>query len=142
MWSRTLDDYTLIKYRFQYLICLLINFYATYAFQIVRKLNWIPELKIISSNTQNSRVTVLVTKLLQNGWIDLYEILCAYWVDLRTTQHLFVIPLNNNDDLPLTFLLCVFFKYGKTKFAFALFVFKQIVNWEISMDFSIIFDVK
>ena len=39
----------------------------------------------------NSRATMLVTILLRNGWTDLYEILCAYWVGLRIGQHLFII---------------------------------------------------
>ena len=54
----------------------------------------------------NSRVTMLVTILLQNSLTDLYEILLAYLVDLRIGYYLFFIPLSDKSGPNLTIFCC------------------------------------
>lgn len=65
-----------------------------------------------------------ISDLLRNGWIDLYQILCAYWVGLRIGQHLFVIALNDKGEPHHN----IYF-YGNTSFAGSASRFIKIV-WE------------
>lgn len=68
----------------------------------------------------NSRIAVFLTKLLQKGWTNFFEMLLAHQVGLRIDEHLFFTLLNDKGD-PNFFLYfsTIFFMYSKTTFAWS-----------------------